>query len=248
MIKKRIIACLDIQGGRVVKGTQFTDLRDAGDPVELARRYQAQGADEVVFLDIGATPEGRPTTFALLERAARELHVPLTLGGGLRSLDDVALALRAGADKVALNTITLERPQVVAEAAKRFGRQCVVVALDARRNGSGWELLTHGGRRSTGRDAIRHARDMAARGAGELLVTSVDRDGTRSGYDLELLAALTGIGIPVVASGGAGRWEHVQEALAVADGALLAGILHSGATTIPTIRSHLLDAGVAVRP
>ncbi|MEK6985850.1 MAG: imidazole glycerol phosphate synthase subunit HisF [Candidatus Thermoplasmatota archaeon] len=248
MIKKRIIACLDIQAGRVVKGTRFADLRDAGDPVELARRYQEQGADEVVFLDIGATPEGRPTTFALLERAARELHVPLTLGGGLRSLDDVAAALRAGADKVALNTITLERPQLVAEAAKRFGRQCVVVALDARRTPSGWELLTHGGRKGTGVDAIQHATEMARLGAGELLATSVDRDGTRSGYDLELLAALSGIGVPVVASGGAGRWEHVRDALAVADAALLAGILHSGATTIPIMRSHLLEAGVAVRP
>lgn len=247
---KRVVACLDVDGERVVKGTAFVQLRDIGDPVALAQQYERDGADELVLLDISASVEGRRTVFGLVRRIAETLFIPMTLGGGIRTVADVAEALRAGADKVSINSAALARPQLLTECAARFGAQCVVASIDAKRVGERFEVLSHGGRQSTGREALAWARECVERGAGEVLLTSIDRDGARSGYDCELLAETTGaLRVPVVASGGAGRAEHLYDAFrAGAEAALVAGILHDGTTTIRQLKSALLGRGVAVRP
>jgi cyclase len=247
---RRVIACLDVDAGRVVKGTRFVDLREVGDPVALAERYEAEGADEVVFLDISASVEARDLLLDVARRTAERLFIPLTLGGGVRSADDMARALRSGADKVCVNTAAVERPEVLGECAARFGAQCVVASIDARREAGGWRVYTRGGRTATDLDAIAWARTCARRGAGEILITSIDRDGARTGYDLELTAAVAAaVEVPVIASGGAGEAAHVAAALeAGADAALLAGVLHDGVTTIAAIKRALAEAGVAVRP
>jgi len=250
MLTRRIIACLDVTAGRVVKGTQFVGLRDVGDPVELAERYEAEGADEVVFLDISATVEGRETLLEVARRTAERLFIPLTLGGGIRSAEDVGRALRSGADKVCVNTAAVERPEVLTESAVRFGSQCVVASIDAKREGAGWRVYTHGGRTPTGRDAIAWARECAERGAGEILLTSIDRDGGRSGYDLHLTVAVAStVEVPVIASGGAGDADHIAAALrSGADAALLAGVLHDGVTTVDALKRELAGRGIPVRP
>jgi cyclase len=250
MLTNRIIACLDVMDGRVVKGTGFVDLRDAGDPVVLAERYEAQGADEIVYLDIAATDEGRATLLDLVRRAAGRLFIPLTVGGGMRTVDDIANALRAGADKTAVNSAAVRRPELLAEAARRFGSQCVVASIDAMRTGASWEVRVNGGRDPTGLDAVEWARQCAALGAGEILLTSIDRDGARAGYDIELVAKVSrAVQVPVVASGGAGSARDVADAfiLGGADAALLAGILHDGTTNIRSVKSALQSAGIPVR-
>jgi imidazole glycerol-phosphate synthase subunit HisF len=249
-LAKRIIPCLDVDRGRVVKGVMFVDLRDAGDPAELAARYDADLADELVFLDITASSENRAITIDAVRRTADAVFIPLTVGGGIRALADIDRLLRAGADKVSLNTAALERPALVEEAAARFGEQCVVVAIDARRDGDGWRVHSHGGRRSTGRDAVEWAREVVERGAGEILLTSMDRDGTGTGYDLALTSQVAGaVGVPLIASGGAGEPEHLRAVLAEggADAALAASIFHFAAHPIPATKQCLADAGVAVR-
>lgn len=247
---RRVIACLDVDAGRVVKGTRFVELREVGDPVELAGRYEREGADEIVFLDISASVEGRELMLHVARRTAERLFIPLTLGGGIRTADDMARALRSGADKVCLNTAAVERPGVLTECAARFGAQCVVVSIDARREGDGWRVYARGGRDATTLEAVAWARACARRGAGEILVTSIDRDGGRAGYDLELTAAVAGaVDVPVIASGGAGEASHVAAALeAGADAALLAGVLHDGVTTIAALKDALERAGFPVRP
>ena len=250
MLAKRIIPCLDVKDGRVVKGVQFVDLRDAGDPVEAAIAYDRQGADELVFLDITASHENRNIMLDVVSRTAEGIYMPLTVGGGIRSIDDVRGLLRAGADKVSLNTAALERPALIREAAERFGSQCIVVAIDARANGQGWEVYTHGGRRPTGRDAVEWAREATRLGAGEILLTSMDRDGTKDGYDLELTRAIsTGVDVPVIASGGAGSLDHLWEGLVEggADAALAASIFHFGIHTIAEAKAYLRERGVPVR-
>src|SRR6202142_927569 len=215
MLAKRIIPCLDVHAGRVVKGTRFLNLLDAGDPVELAKRYNREGADELVFLDITASAEKRGILLRVVERTAEQVFIPLTVGGGIRSLEDIRALLKAGADKVSLNTVAVEHPQIISEGAKRFGTQCMVVAIDAKRRdrGSGWDVYIYGGRKNTGRDAIRWAQEAQKRGAGEILLTSMDRDGTKAGYDVELLRQLSGkVQIPVIASGGAGTPKHFLDA------------------------------------
>ena len=246
----RVVPCLDVDAGRVVKGVNFLGLRDAGDPVELAKRYDAEGADELVFLDITASSEGRDTIVEVVARAADELFIPLTVGGGVRSLADARALLRAGADKVAVNSAAIARPGLVAELAGTFGAQCVVVAIDVRRREGGFEVYTHGGRQPTGLDALTWAVLAERLGAGELLVTSMDRDGTEEGYDLELLSELNGaISVPLVASGGVGNLEHLAEgARAGADAVLAASIFHYGRFTIAEAKDYLLASGVAVRP
>ncbi len=249
-LTRRVVACLDIEGGRVVKGVEFQNLRDVGDPVALAERYEAEGADELVFLDITATTEERATTFDLLRRTAERLFVPLTLGGGVRSADDVGLALRAGADKVAMNTAAVLRPDVITESSRRFGAQCVVISIDARRNGSQWAVSTHGGRTPTGLDAVAWARRCVELGAGEVLLTSIDRDGGRKGYDLDLLKAVSeAVDVPVIASGGAGSAADVCSAFTEggADAALVAGILHDGVVSVREIKAAMRQDGLAVR-
>jgi imidazole glycerol-phosphate synthase subunit HisF len=249
-LARRVIPCLDVDAGRVVKGTQFVDLRDAGDPAELAARYDAEGADELVFLDITASHEDRDIILDAVRRTADALFIPLTVGGGLRTLDDIGSMLRAGADKVSLNTAALLDPRLVTAAAERFGEQCIVVAVDARRGDGGWEVHTHGGRRPTGRDAVAWAREATDRGAGEILLTSMDRDGTGDGYDVELTAAVAGaVPVPVIASGGAGRPEHLREVLLEgrADAALAASIFHFAAYPVPVTKTYLRDHGVPVR-
>src|SRR3954468_3364758 len=214
MLTRRVVVCLDVQGGRVVKGTQFVDLRDVGDPVELAARYEREGADELVFLDISASAEGRGTLFDVARRTAERLFVPLTIGGGVRSAHDVGLALRAGADKVSINSAAVMRPEVLTEAAERFGAQCVVASIDAKRSGDGWRVYVKGGREATTLDAVAWAVECVRRGAGEILLTSIDRDGARNGYDLELTRAVAeAVNVPVVASGGAGNAADVCEVL-----------------------------------
>jgi cyclase len=233
-----------------VKGVRFVDLRDAGDPVEAAMAYDAQGADELVFLDITASHEDRAIMLDVVRRTAEGIYMPLTVGGGIRSVDDVRLLLRAGADKVSLNTAALSRPEVIREAAERFGSQCIVVAIDARREGHGWGVYTHGGRRPTGRDAVQWAREAVALGAGEILLTSMDRDGTKDGYDLELTRTVSdAVSVPVIASGGAGCLEHFYEALVDgrADAALAASLFHFGIHTIAEVKQYLADRGVEVR-
>ncbi len=247
---KRVIPCLDVDAGRVVKGTNFVDLRDAGDPVELAERYDAEGADELVFLDITATHERRDTIVELARRTADNVFVPFTIGGGIRSVEDAQAVLDAGADKVSVNSAAVARPGLVGEMAGVFGAQCVVLAIDARRRpGGGWEVFVAGGRTPTGIDAVAWAREGVERGAGEILLTSMDRDGTEAGYDLELTGAVAGaIGVPVIASGGAGRLEHLVEALrAGADAALAASIFHYGQHTIAEAHEAIAAAGIPVR-
>ena len=256
MLAKRVVPCLDVKDGRVVKGVRFVDLRDAGDPVEAALAYDAQGADELVFLDITASHEARDTMLDVVRRTAEGIYMPLTVGGGIRSVDDVRRLLRAGADKISLNTAALERPAVIREAVERFGSQCIVVAIDARREPARpdepprWGASTHGGRRPAGRDAIDWAREAVALGAGEILLTSMDRDGTKDGYDLELTRAVSqSVSVPVIASGGAGSLEHLYEGLVdgCADAALAASIFHFGTHTIAEAKAYLRGRGVEVR-
>jgi len=249
-LAKRIIPCLDVHAGRVVKGVNFVHLRDAGDPVEIARRYDEAGADELTFLDITASSDARDTIVAVIERVADQVFIPLTVGGGVRSVDDVRKLLNAGADKVSINTAAVERPELVAEAAHRFGSQAIVVAIDARQSGDGrWEVFTHGGRRARGLDAVEWAREMTRRGAGEILLTSMDRDGTNSGYDLALTAAVAdAVEVPVIASGGVGDPRHLVEGLqAGADAVLAASIFHYGTHTIPEAKAAISASGFAMR-
>jgi cyclase len=251
MLTRRVIVCLDVAGGRVVKGVQFTSLRDVGDPVELAAHYEREGADEIVFLDITATAEARETTLSLAQRTAESLFIPLTIGGGVGSVEEIAKVLRAGADKVSVNSAAVRRPQLLAEAAAEFGAQCVVISIDARRDNDGrWRVFTHGGRMRTELDALEWAREAADRGAGEILLTSIDRDGSRSGYDLELTRAVSeSVRVPVIASGGAGSAADVTTALedGKADAALVAGILHDGITSVAGIKHAMSVAGLPVR-
>ncbi|MEO5567567.1 MAG: imidazole glycerol phosphate synthase subunit HisF [Gemmatimonadaceae bacterium] len=250
MLARRLIVCLDVRDGRVAKGVRFESLRDVGDPVTLAARYEREGADEIVFLDIAATQEGRATMLDVVQRTAEQVFIPLTVGGGIDSVADVARALRAGADKVSINSAAVARPGLITEAANRFGSQCVVASIDARRTGESWEVFTRGGRQRTGRDAIAWAIECAERGAGEILLTSVDRDGTRDGYDCELTRAISrSVSVPVVASGGAGSAGHVRDVLrdAGADAALVAGILHDAITSIGAIKEMMRTNGIPVR-
>jgi imidazole glycerol-phosphate synthase subunit HisF len=270
MLCKRLIPCLDVKDGRVVKGVRFVELRDAGDPVAAALAYDAQGADELVFLDITASHEGRATMLDVVRRTAEGIYMPLTVGGGIRSLEDIRTLLRAGADKVSVNTAALERPGLVSEAARAFGSQCIVVAIDAKavarrgaaegepseykseasRGMASWEVFTHGGRRPTGRDAVAWAREVEGLGAGEILLTSMDRDGTGDGYDLALTGAVAdAVSVPVIASGGVGRLEHLREGLVEghADAALVATLFHFGQHTVPEAKRYLDERGVPVR-
>ncbi len=250
MLTRRIIVCLDVKGGRVVKGVRFESLRDVGDPVELARRYESEGADEITFLDIAASAEERQTLLELVRRTADRLFIPLTVGGGVRSARDVDRALRSGADKVSINTAAVARPEVITECAERFGSQCVVASIDARRDGNGWRVYTHGGQTPTDLEAVRWAKECVRRGAGEILLTSIDRDGVRSGYDLEMTRAVVeAVSVPVIASGGAGSSEHVADALdrGGAEAALVAGIVHDGTTTVREIKRSLSKRGIPVR-
>ena len=249
-LAKRIIPCLDVTDGRVVKGVNFLELRDAGDPVEIAKRYDDQGADELTFLDITASSDNRGLILHIIEEVASQVFIPLTVGGGVREVDDVRRLLNAGADKVSINTSAVLNPQLVADAAARFGSQCIVVAIDAKQVGDHWEVFTHGGRKATGIDAVEWARKMEALGAGELLVTSMDRDGTKEGYDVELLAAINReVNVPVIASGGVGTLDHLYEGLATghADAALAASIFHKGTYTVGEAKQHLASRGVRVR-
>ena len=249
MLAKRIIPCLDVKDGRVVKGVNFVGLRDAGDPVEIATRYDAEGADELTFLDITASHEKRPILLDVVRRTAETVFMPLTVGGGVRESADVRALLVAGADKVSINTAAVARPEFVREAAERFGTQCIVVAIDAKRVGDRWEVFTHGGRTPTGLDAVEWAKRMEGYGAGEILLTSMDRDGTKLGYDLPLTRAIAeAVRVPVVASGGVGTLEHLYEGLAAgADAALAASIFHYRETTIGEAKEFLAARGVAVR-
>ena len=242
---RRIVVCLDVDGGRVVKGVRFQSLRDIGDPAELAACYEEQGADEIVFLDISASAEGRGTLLDAARRTAEQLFVPLTIGGGIRSVDDIARTLRSGADKVSINSAAVARPTLLSDAADRFGSQCVVASIDAKDG----LVFIHGGRTPTSLDAIEWARTCVAHGAGEILLTSIDRDGARNGYDLELTRAVSkAVDVPVVASGGAGTPEHVADALQDADAALVAGIVHDGVTTVGAIKAAVTRAGIPCRP
>jgi cyclase len=251
MLRPRIIVCLDVENGRVVKGTRFRDLRDVGDPVELAARYEAEGADEIVFLDISASAEGRGTLLDTVRRTAEVLFIPLTVGGGVRTESDMGELLRAGADKVSVNSAAVRDPDVLRRGADLFGSQAVVASIDAAREGGSWRAYTHGGRTPTELDAVEWAAECADRGAGEILLTSIDQDGARTGYDLELCRAVAGrVTVPVIASGGAGTAEHMRDGLTEgeADAVLLAGILHDGLTTVSALKHALSDWGVPVRP
>lgn len=249
-LAKRIIPCLDVDDGRVVKGVNFVDIRDAGDPVKQARFYDEAGADELVFLDITATHEGRDIMHEVVRRTADQVFIPLTVGGGLRSVDDMRAMLHAGADKVAINSAAVKNPNLITEGAAAFGAQCIVVAIDAKRVDDGWEVFVHGGRKPTGLDAVEWAVEAEARGAGELLVTSMDRDGTKDGYDLDLLRAISQrVSIPVIASGGAGNLEHLRDAVidGAADAVLAASIFHFREYAVDEAKRFLHDAGVPVR-
>ena len=250
MLAKRIIPCLDVDKGRVVKGVKFVSLRDAGDPVAAATAYNDAGADELVFLDITASHEQRPIILDVVAKTAAVAFMPLTVGGGIRTVDDIRALLNAGADKVSINTSALERPDFINEASDRFGNQCIVVAIDAKRRGAGWEVFTHGGRTATGQDAVAWAREAERRGAGEILLTSMDRDGTKQGYDLALTRTIAqAVGIPVIASGGAGTPEHFFEALTQggADAALAASLFHFGELSISELKRYLASRNVEVR-
>ena len=254
----RVIPCLDVDAGRVVKGVNFVGLRDAGDPVELAARYDAEGADELVFLDITASSDQRDTIVDVVRRTAEQVFIPFTIGGGIRTVDDARRLLRAGADKVSVNTAAVERPELVAEISAEFGNQCVVVAIDGRRRmddagepTDGWDVFTHGGRTPTGRDVVAWAQEVEHLGAGEILLTSMDRDGTRNGFDVEQTSAVSdAVGIPVIASGGVGTLDHLVEGVTAgrADAVLAASIFHFGEHTVHEAKAHMLSAGVAVRP
>ncbi len=250
MLAKRIIPCLDVDKGRVVKGVRFLNLVDAGDPVEVAKVYEEQGADELVFLDITASAEDRKITLEVVKRVAEEVFMPFTVGGGISSLEDMRRLLEAGADKVSINTSAVKNPQLIYEGAKKFGSQCIVVAIDAKRRGNGWEVYIHGGRTPTGLDAVEWAKKAESLGAGEILLTSMDRDGTKSGYDIELTKAVSkAVNIPVIASGGAGSMEHFYEAFVLggADACLAASLFHFKEISIPELKGYLASKGVPVR-
>ena len=258
MLAKRIIPCLDVTGGRVVKGVNFVELRDAGDPVEIAARYNDQGADELTFLDITATSDARDVILHIIEAVASQVFIPLTVGGGVRTVDDVRRMLNAGADKVSFNSAAIANPQVIRDASAKYGAQCIVVAIDAKRRhgddlavrGPGWDVYTHGGRKNVGLDALAWARQMAEHGAGEILLTSMDRDGTKIGFDLELTRAVSdAVPVPVIASGGVGALEHLVEGIQIggADAVLAASIFHYGTFTVGQAKARLAEAGVPVR-
>lgn len=253
-LAKRIIPCLDVDKGRVVKGVQFVDIRDAGDPVEIARRYNEQGADEITFLDITASHEARDTTLLTVERMAGEVFIPLTVGGGVRELQDIRNLLNAGADKVAINSAAIHNPEFVAEAAQKFGSQCIVVAVDAKQVWHGhnprWEIFTHGGRKPTGINAIEWASKMTAYGAGEILLTSMDRDGTKNGFDLDLTSRISdSVPVPVIASGGVGELQHLVDGIieGKADAVLAASIFHFGEHTVPEAKQYMAERGIDIR-
>ena len=252
MNTKRIIPCLDVDRGRVVKGVKFVGIRDAGDPAACARAYHEQGADELVFLDITASSEARPILLEAVRKTAEEVFLPLTVGGGIRSVENARELLRAGADKVSLNTAAVQRPELISEVAEAFGCQCVVLAIDARRKSGGWEVTTHGGRQSTSLDALAWAQEGVKRGAGEILLTSMDADGTKAGYDLPLTRTISSaVAVPVIASGGAGTPEHFAEVLGKsggADAALAASLFHFGELTVPQVKRYLQGKGISVRP
>jgi len=254
-LAKRIIPCLDVDNGRVVKGVQFVDIRDAGDPVEIARRYDQQGADEITFLDITASSDDRETIVHVVEQVASQVFIPLTVGGGIRKVEDVRRMLNAGADKVAINTAAVFNPEFVREAAEKFGSQCIVVAIDAKKVSAGgeadrWEIFTHGGRKPTGLDAIEWAKKMVDLGAGEILLTSMDRDGTKIGFDLALVRAISdAVHVPIIASGGVGNLDHLVDGVikGKADAVLAASIFHFGEYTVEQAKQHMQDAGIEVR-
>lgn len=249
-LAKRIIPCLDVTNGRVVKGVKFVSLRDAGDPIEIARRYDDQGADELTFLDITASSDDRDLILHIIEEVAAQVFIPLTVGGGVRKVEDVRRLLNAGADKVSINTSAIQNPQLVADAAGRYGSQCIVVAIDAKRAGQGWEVFTHGGRRPTGLDAIEWARKMQSLGAGEILLTSMDRDGTRDGFDLALTRAVSdAVDVPVIASGGVGNLQHLVEGIEEghADAVLAASVFHYGEYTVRQAKEYMSQHGIEVR-
>ncbi len=251
MLTKRIIPCLDVTAGRVVKGVNFVELRDAGDPVEIARRYDEQGADELTFLDITASSDARDIILHVIESVAEQVFIPLTVGGGVRAVADVRRLLNAGADKISVNTAAVENPRLVADASARYGAQCIVVAVDAKRAGEDrWEVYTHGGRRPTGRDAVQWALEVERLGAGEILLTSMDRDGTRQGFDLALTRRISdAVGIPVIASGGVGTLQHLADGVTEgrADAVLAASIFHFGEHTVREAKQYMADRGIAVR-
>ncbi len=249
-LAKRVIPCLDVTAGRVVKGVNFVDLRDAGDPVEIASRYDEQGADEVCFLDITASSDERDILLHVIEAVAERVFIPLTVGGGVRKLEDVRRLLNAGADKISINTAAVQNPDLVREASGVVGNQCIVVAIDAKRSGAGWEVYTHGGRKATGLDAVQWAQRMQAAGAGEILLTSMDRDGTRDGFDLALTRAVSdAVGVPVIASGGVGSLEHLAEGVIEghADAVLAASVFHFGEFTVRQAKEHMRSRGIEVR-
>lgn len=250
MLAKRIIPCLDVKNGRVVKGINFVGLRDAGDPIEQARWYAAQGADEVMFLDITASVQARGTLLQMVERVADTIFIPFTVGGGVRRADDFRDLLRAGADKASINTAAVANPKIISECAEKFGSQCVVVAVDTKRQANGqFQVYTHGGRRPTEREAIEWAREIEQLGAGEILLTSIDRDGTHAGYDLELTRVIVdAVNIPVIASGGAGKMQHFYDALQIADAALAASLFHDREMSVGQVKSYLTGRGVSMRP
>jgi cyclase len=252
MLAKRIIPCLDVTGGRVVKGVNFVALRDAGDPVEIAARYNGQGADELTFLDITATSDGRDLILHIIEAVASQVFIPLTVGGGVRSVDDVRRLLNAGADKVSFNSAAVANPRLIRDASDKYGAQCIVVAIDAKRNaaGDGWDVYTHGGRKNTGLDAVAWARTMAEHGAGEILLTSMDRDGTRSGFDLPLTRAVSdAVPVPVIASGGVGTLQHLADGIRLggADAVLAASIFHDGEFSVGQAKALMAGQGIPVR-
>lgn len=250
MLAKRIIPCLDVNAGRVVKGVNFVDLRDAGDPVEIARQYDQQGADEVTFLDITASSDARDLILPVIEAVADQVFIPLTVGGGVRTVEDVRRLLNAGADKISINTAAIHNPELVKDCADKFGSQCIVVAIDAKRVGDHWEVFTHGGRNATGLDVVAWAKQVAHLGAGEILLTSMDRDGTGQGFDLELTRAVSqAVSIPVIASGGVGSLDHLVEGVTqgAADAVLAASIFHFGQHTIAQAKQHMAAHGVCVR-
>ena len=252
MLAKRIIPCLDVTGGRVVKGVNFVELRDAGDPVEIAARYNAQGADELTFLDITATSDGRDLILPIIEAVASQVFIPLTVGGGVRTVEDVRRLLNAGADKTSFNSAAIANPDVISAASDKYGAQCIVVAIDAKRraDGSGWDVYSHGGRQNTGLDAVQWATEMARRGAGEILLTSMDRDGTKAGFDLALTRAVSdAVSVPVIASGGVGNLDHLADGVQQggADAVLAASIFHYGEYTVGQAKQRMRERGIPVR-